>query len=127
MEEKNKEVIRRFYQEFFNDHIVDSADRYVREDYVQHNPGVEQGRDGLKRAFAEKFREHPEFALDIQMLIAENDMVAVYLKNVAPDGNRQDVVSLIFTDWKKECSRSTGTYYNLANKIEKRLKKCQNV
>ena len=49
MEEKNKEVIRRFYQEFFNDHIVDSADRYVREDYVQHNPGVEQGRDGLKR------------------------------------------------------------------------------
>ena len=86
MEEKNKEVIRRFYQVFFNDHIVDSADRYVREDYVQHNPGVEQGRDGLKRAFAEKFREHPEFALDIQMLIAENDMVAVYLKNVAPDG-----------------------------------------
>ena len=98
MEEKNKEVIRRFYQEFFNDHIVDSADRYVREDYVQHNPGVEQGRDGLKRAFAEKFREHPEYA-----------------------------VLLTFTDWKKECSRSIGTYYNLANKIEKRLKKCQNV
>ena len=39
MEEKNKEVIRNFYQEFFNDHIVESADKYVREDYIQHNPG----------------------------------------------------------------------------------------
>ena len=79
-------MIRRFYQEFFNDHIGIRRIGRVREDYVQHNPGVETGRDGLKRAFAEKFREHPNLPLDIQMLIAENDMVAVYLKNVAPDG-----------------------------------------
>lgn len=50
MEQRNKEVIRKFYQEFFNDHIVESADKYVREDYVQHNPGVEQGR-GLENSF----------------------------------------------------------------------------
>lgn len=87
MEQKNKEVIKKFYQEFFNDHIVESADKYVREDYVQHNPGVEQGREGLKTAFAQKFIEHPEFALDIKMLIAEDNMVAVYLKNVDPQGN----------------------------------------
>ena len=87
MEQKNKEVIKKFYQEFFNDHIVESADKYVREDYVQHNPGVEQGREGLKTAFAQKFIEHPEFALDIKMLIAEDNMVAVYLKNVEPQGN----------------------------------------
>lgn len=87
MEQKNKEVIKKFYQEFFNDHIVESADKYVREDYVQHNPGVEQGREGLKKAFAQKFIEHPEFALDIKMLIAEDNMVAVYLKNVDPQGN----------------------------------------
>lgn len=86
MEEKNKEVIRRFYKEFFNDHVIDSADRYVREDYIQHNPGVDQGREALKAAFAQKFIEHPEFCLNIQMMIAEKDMVAVYLKNVAPDG-----------------------------------------
>ncbi len=86
MEEKNKEVIRKFYQEFFNDHIVESADKYVREDYIQHNPGVDQGREALKSAFAEKFEAHPEFALRIQMLIAEKDMVAVYLKNVGPKG-----------------------------------------
>lgn len=87
MSEKNKEVIRKFYQEFFNDHIVESADRYVREDYIQHNPGVAQGREALKSAFGEKFLEHPEFHLNIQMMVAEEDMVAVYLKNVDPQGN----------------------------------------
>ncbi len=87
MEEKNKEVIRKFYQEFFNDHIVGSADKYVREDYIQHNPGVDQGRESLKSAFADKFVSDPDFRLDIKMLIAEKDMVAVYLKNVDPQGN----------------------------------------
>lgn len=87
MEERNKEVVRSFYQEFFNEHVIESADTYVREDYIQHNPGVDQGRESLKSAFADKFMEQPEFNLQIQMLIAEKDMVAVYLKNIAPDGS----------------------------------------
>lgn len=86
MEEKNKKVIRAFYQEFFNDHKIEAADKYVREDYIQHNPGVDQGREALKAAFADKFAAHPEFCLAIQMMIAEKDMVAVYLKNIGADG-----------------------------------------
>ncbi len=83
----NKELIRAFYKEFFNDHIVESADKYVREDYIQHNPGVDQGREALKKAFAEKFVAHPEFHLVIKMLIEDDDMIAVYLKSVNPDGS----------------------------------------
>ena len=58
MEERNKEVIRRFYKEFFNDHIVESADRYVREDYVQHNPGVGQGREAFENRHLRKNLKH---------------------------------------------------------------------
>ena len=87
MQEKNKEVVRALYKEFFNEHIVESADKYVREDYIQHNPGVDQGREALKSAFAQKFIEHPDFALEIKMMLAEDDMVRVYLKNVDPEGN----------------------------------------
>ena len=83
----NKEVIAGFYQEFFNDHIIDSADKYVREDYIQHNPGVEQGREGLKNAFRDKFATDPTFHLVIKMMIEEDNMVAVLLKNVDPEGN----------------------------------------
>ena len=37
----NKELVRAFYKEFFNDHDVDAALKYVKEDYIQHNPGVQ--------------------------------------------------------------------------------------
>ncbi len=83
----NKEVIAAFYKEFFNDHVVEAAEKYVREDYIQHNPGVDQGRQALMDAFADKFKEHPDFHLNIKFMIEENDMVAVYLKNVDPEGN----------------------------------------
>ncbi len=82
----NKEVIRAFYKEFFNDHIIESAEKYVREDYIQHNPGVAQGRQGIMDGFREKFRTDPTFRLEIKMIIAEDDMAAVYLKNVDPEG-----------------------------------------
>ncbi|MDE7310545.1 MAG: ester cyclase [Eubacterium sp.] len=92
----NKEVIQAFYQEFFNDHVIEAADKYVKEDYMQHNPGVGQGREALKRAFADKFVGDPAFHLDIQMMIAENDMVAVYLKNVDTQGNTKCRVADIY-------------------------------
>ncbi len=82
----NKEVIAAFYKEFFNDHIIESAEKYVKEDYIQHNPGVTQGRQGIMDGFREKFRTEPTFHLEIKMMIAEDDMVAVYLKNVDPEG-----------------------------------------
>lgn len=83
----HKELIQSFYEEFFNRHIVEAADRCVREDYIQHNPGLGQGREALKQAFAEKFAANPDFRLEIIMLIAEADKVAVYLKNVDAAGN----------------------------------------
>lgn len=83
----NKEVIAAFYKEFFNDHDVESAVKYVKEDYIQHNPGVTQGRQGIMDGFREKFKAEPTFKLEIKMMIAEDDMVAVYLKNVDPEGN----------------------------------------
>ena len=55
----NKELIQAFYKEFFNDHDIDSAIKYVREDYIQHNPGVSQGRQGLMDGFREKFKTEP--------------------------------------------------------------------
>lgn len=82
----NKEVVAAMYKEFFNDHDVDAALKYVKEDYIQHNPGVTQGRAGLMEGFAQKFKVEPTFHLEIQQMIAEDDKVVVYLKNVDPEG-----------------------------------------
>ncbi|MFV0362037.1 MAG: ester cyclase [Suipraeoptans sp.] len=83
----NKELIISFYQEFFNNHDIESAKKYVAEDYIQHNPGVLQGRQGLMDGFREKFISDPDFKLRIEKLIAEDDMVVVYLKNIDTKGN----------------------------------------
>ncbi|MCI8894761.1 MAG: SnoaL-like domain-containing protein [Lachnospiraceae bacterium] len=85
--EQNKKLIEDFYREFFNGHDVNSALKYVREDYIQHNPGVDQGRTALMEAFGQKFQEWPDFKLDIKMMISDEDMIAVYLKNVDSEGN----------------------------------------
>ena len=60
-----KEMLRNFYEEFFNGHDENAALKYVREDYRQHNPGVGQGRASFMEAFARKFREEPEFHLEM--------------------------------------------------------------
>lgn len=75
------------YAEFFNGHDVNAALKYVKEDYIQHNPGPGQGRQNLMDAFREKFIQDPTFSLDVRMIIAEDDMAAVYLKNKDPEGN----------------------------------------
>lgn len=91
----NKEIILKFYEEFFNGHDVSVVPRYVREDYIQHNPTVPQGRQGLMDAFARKFAEHPEFRLEVQMVIEEGDMVAVYQHSMSPEGRPQTKI----VDW----------------------------
>lgn len=82
----NKELIEAMYKEFFNDHDVSAALKYVKEDYIQHNPGVGQGRQALMDGFEQKFISEPTFHLEIQKIISEGDMVAVYIKNVDPQG-----------------------------------------
>ena len=81
-----KTIIQNFYREFFNEHRIEAADQYVVEDYIQHNPHVEQGREGLKRTFTSKFQEEPDFHLEIQMLIEEKDKMVVYLNRIDADG-----------------------------------------
>lgn len=80
----NTEVVLAMYEEFFNGHDVNAALKYVKEDYIQHNPGPGQGRANLMSAFGEKFRTNPDFHLNIQFTIAEDDKVAVYLKAIDP-------------------------------------------
>lgn len=87
MKMDNKELIRAFYKEFFNEHNVEAAEKYVREDYMQHNPGVGQGREALMEAFSSKFAVNPEFCLKIEKMISEDDMISVYIKNIDVEGN----------------------------------------
>ncbi len=92
----NKEVVEKMYEEFFNGHDVSAALKYVKEDYIQHNPGPGPGRDNLMRAFGEKFQKNPDFHLHVQFMIAEGDKVAVYLKTKGRSGKTRGRVVDIY-------------------------------
>lgn len=83
----NKELIREFYSEVFNAHNAPLAAKYLREDYIQHNPGVPQGAAGFIEAFDAKFKSGAYFHLEIKDLIEEGDKIVVYLKALKPDGS----------------------------------------
>ena len=77
--EQNIALVKRFYDEVFNAHDVSKLDEFMRDDYMQHNATVEDGKDGFIK-FTEFF-----FGLDPEMEIVKifanyDDEVAVFFK-----------------------------------------------
>lgn len=77
--EENRAVIRRAYDELWNERDVSVVDELVAEDFLNHAapPGRQRGRQGLKevvRMFAGAF---PDFRYEVEDVIAEGDKVAV--------------------------------------------------
>ena len=75
---KNKEVVVKFYEEVFNAWDTTKINRYMREDYLQHNPTVEDGREGFVRFCDQFFSLHPH--MEIIRIIEEGDFVVVFFK-----------------------------------------------
>ncbi|MBR1659828.1 MAG: nuclear transport factor 2 family protein [Oscillospiraceae bacterium] len=74
----NKEIVRKFYEEVFNAWDVSKLDQYMRPDYRQHNPTVEDGREGFVRFTQRFFALHPH--MEIIHIVEEGDMVMVFFK-----------------------------------------------
>ena len=81
-----KEIAEHFYEEVFNGHDISAVKKYMADGYIQHNPGVDQGREAFEEAFRQKFIDEPDFHLNVQMVIDDGEKVAVYAKNVDPAG-----------------------------------------
>ena len=89
----NKEIVLNFYRDVWNTHDPAKVPDYVREDYIQHNPTVDQGRDGLLR-FLEKFFKL-EARHEIRLALEDGDMVAV-LVDVYFNNGKHSLVTDIY-------------------------------
>jgi steroid delta-isomerase-like uncharacterized protein len=76
--EKNKEIIRTFCADAFNNHDLSKLSRYMRDDYIQHNPDCPQGMAGFIGFFQQIFKAVPDFRYTIKQMIAEGDLVWMY-------------------------------------------------
>jgi len=88
----NKEIVLKFYDEFFNKWDKSVIDKYIAEDYIQHNPDVATGRAGFYD-FAGKFLAL-EPHMDIKLCAEDGDIVFVFFKCTVKDGTINKVVDI---------------------------------
>jgi predicted SnoaL-like aldol condensation-catalyzing enzyme len=95
---RNKQLLADFYRDVFGKMDVEAASRYLREDYIQHNPHVPTGLKGFQTFFRERFAQasremKASFKLEVLHVVAEGDLVVMHThqSGIGPDGKPFDV------------------------------------
>ena len=97
----NHKRVETFYTDVFVRQDLSRLDDYMRDDYIQHNEDVPQGKAGFREFFENTFKSLPDFRHTIKKIVAEDDIVMVYCTMTAthsggdwlgqpPTGNRLD-------------------------------------
>jgi predicted SnoaL-like aldol condensation-catalyzing enzyme len=84
----HKRLVYDFWREVFEAGHLERADRYLAEDYVQHNPNVPTGRAAFV-AFFGKIRQpkpiEPRITAPLVSITAERDLVTLSFVREYPD------------------------------------------
>jgi predicted SnoaL-like aldol condensation-catalyzing enzyme len=80
--ERNKALVRDFYTSVLIERNVDAAPRFLRTDYIQHNPQVPTGLKGFMDTFRERFTKKlpSDYKRELLNVVGDNDMVVVYVR-----------------------------------------------
>lgn len=92
---KNKQNAIDFYRMAFLGNAEKAVELYVGEDYIQHNPDVEDGKDGFVNYFARMQSEYPEKSIEFVRHVEEGDLVALHTIQTWP-GNDQYITMDFF-------------------------------
>ena len=76
----NKQRVREVIDKIVNGGDAELADAYYREDYIQHNPSVPQGRAGLKKLIRAMHASGDPMRAEIKLISAEDDLVWLLLE-----------------------------------------------
>ena len=77
--ERNKQNVVAFYDLMFNQcRPREAIERYAGVEYIQHNPGVADGKQGFIDYFEEAARTTPANASRSGRVIAESDYVVLH-------------------------------------------------
>ena len=79
---RNKEIVRNFYMTVLVGRNVDAAPKFLRPDYIQHNPQVPTGLKGFMDTFRERFAQKlpSDYKRELLNVIGDNDMVVTFVR-----------------------------------------------
>jgi predicted SnoaL-like aldol condensation-catalyzing enzyme len=86
-EERNKAVVRRVYDEIFGQGQTDLVNDLFAEIYIQHNPTLPNGRQGLIDFVRFLKSLDPVPVITVKHILADGDLVAVHWHASATPGN----------------------------------------
>ena len=93
--EQNRKNAIAFYRTAYSGDPKKAVELYVGDQYIQHNPGVEDGTGGFIEYFERMQAEYPEKSIEFVRSVAEGDLVALHTHQTWP-GNEEYITMDIF-------------------------------
>jgi predicted SnoaL-like aldol condensation-catalyzing enzyme len=78
---KNKQIVTAAYQRIFGDLDVSAVDEYMSKEFVQHNPTIADGPEGVKQLVQMLSSQGiPKQKIEFKHVIADSDIVMLHTR-----------------------------------------------
>jgi predicted SnoaL-like aldol condensation-catalyzing enzyme len=94
--EANKKTVQEFYNFLINKKDFKSASKYIGNRYIQHNPLVAEGPEGLKALVDFLKSDYPDARSEIKRVFAEGDYVIIHVHSVRIPNTRGRAIFDLF-------------------------------
>ena len=91
---ENKKNAIAYYKMAFEGNPAKAVELYTGEEYIQHNPNVEDGKEGFITYFNKMHQEYPQKSIEFLRAVAEGDLVALHTHQKWP--GEDDYVTMDF-------------------------------
>lgn len=97
LEAANAATVRAFYELIFIEHrVAEAFNLYGGDIYIQHSPGLPDGRAAVEAALVPYFRDNPLARSEILRVVAQGDLVMLHVHAKADPVDRGRAVVEIF-------------------------------
>ena len=94
--EANKQTVRAFYETAFNTKDLEAVAAFIGDRYIQHNPEIADGLDGLLARLAHLKQAFPKLRVEVKRLVAEGEYVTAQVHGIREPGQHGLAIMDIF-------------------------------